>query len=102
MQLSLPAPAFMARLFGLGARPRVTRLYAAHVRAGTTREIGPPPGTVGTVTLHCRDGEAWITHDGDLRDVLLQPNESYRVDSSGRMMLHALQGDCVLEIQVDE
>jgi hypothetical protein len=98
MQLSLPAPAFMARLFG-GARPRVTRWYAAHVPHGDTREIVPPSGHV---TLHCRGGEAWITHDGDPRDVLLQPDESYRVDSSGRMTLHALRGDCLLEIQVDE
>lgn len=99
MQLSLPTPAFVARLFGVAARPRVTRWYAAHVRGGATREIAPPPGTV---TLHCRDGEAWITHDGDPRDVLLQPQESYRVDNGARMMLHALQGDCVLEIQVDD
>ena len=99
MQLSLQAPAFMARLFGLAARPRVTRWYAAHVRHGDTREIAPP---AGKVTLHCRGGEAWITHDGDPRDVLLQPQESYRVDSGARMTLHALEGDCVLEIQVDE
>jgi hypothetical protein len=99
MELTLLAPAFVARLFGLPARPRVTRWYAARVRQGDTREIAPP---AGTVTLHCRGGEAWITHDGDPRDVLLQRDESYRVDNSARMMLHALQGDCVLEIQVDE
>jgi hypothetical protein len=101
MQLALQPPAFMARLFGLsaGQRPRVTRWYAAHVRHGATREITPPPGCV---TVHCRGGEAWITHDGDPRDVLLQPNESYRVDNGSRMTLHALGGDCVLEIQVDD
>lgn len=101
MQLALQPPAFMARLFGASvpSRPRVTRWFAAHVRHGATRELSPP---AGRVTVHCRGGEAWITHDGDPRDVLLQANESYRVDNAGRMTLHALQGDCVLEIQVDE
>ena len=101
MQLALQPSAFMSRLFGASApaRPRVTRWFAAHVGHGRTREITPPPGRV---TVHCRDGEAWITHDGDPKDVLLRPNESYLVERSDRMTLHALQGDCVLEIQVDE
>ena len=100
MQLALQPPAFMSFLFGRPrpARPRVTRWYAAHVRHGATREIAPPPGRV---TVHCRDGEAWITHDGDPKDVVLQARESYTVTSGSRMTLHALNGNCVLEIQVD-
>lgn len=101
MQLALQPTAFMARLFGLSTpqRRRVTRWFAAQVRHGATREITPPPGRV---TVHCRGGEAWITHDGDPRDVMLQANESYSVDNGRRMTLHALRGDCVLEIQVDD
>jgi hypothetical protein len=101
MQLALRAPAFMSRLFGAAThqRPRITRWFAAHVRHGATREITPP---AGRVTVHCRGGEAWITHDGDPKDVLLQPNESYAVERGDRMTLHALRGDCVLEIQVDD
>jgi hypothetical protein len=101
MQLALQAPAFMSRLFAAAPRqrPRVTRWFAAHVRHGATREITPPPGRV---TVHCRDGEAWITHDGDPKDVMLQANQSYRVERGDRMTLHAMRGDCVLEIQVDE
>lgn len=102
MLFTLQPSAFMARLFGGEARsrahPRVTRWFAAHVRHGATREIAAPPGRV---TVHCRGGEAWITHDGDPKDVMLQPNESYTVERGARMTLHALRGDCVLEIQVD-
>jgi hypothetical protein len=101
MQNTLAPTAFMSRLFGFSTpeRPRVTRRYAAHVRQGATREIVPPSGRI---TVHLRGGEAWITHDGDPRDVMLQANESYIADNGGRMTLHALRGDCVLEIQVDD
>jgi hypothetical protein len=98
MLLTLPASSFMARLFAGRTRPRVTRWFAAHVRRGATRAIEPPPGCV---TVHCREGEAWITHDGDPKDVMLQPKESYRVQRAERMHVHALHGDCVLEIQVE-
>lgn len=101
MQNALAPAAFMSRLFGFSTpeRPRVTRRYAAHVRQGATREIVPPPGRI---TVHLRGGEAWITHDGDPRDVVLQANQSYTADNGGRMTLHALRGTCVLEIQVDD
>jgi hypothetical protein len=100
MQLALQPPPFVTRWFTPAtARPRVTRWFAAHVRHRATREITPPPGRV---TVHCRDGEAWITHDGDPKDVLLRPNESYAVERANRMTLHALRGDCVLEIEVSD
>ncbi len=92
---ALPAPTFMHRLFGRSPA-RVTRWFAARVREGATREI---PAS-GCTTVHLREGEAWITHDGDRRDVILQGNESYHVDHAARMTLHALRGDCVLEIEV--
>ncbi len=101
MQNALAPTAFMSRLFGLSTpeRPRIMRRFAARVRHGATQEFVPPSGRI---TVHCRDGEAWITHDGDPRDVMLQANESYTADNSNRMTLHALRGDCVLEIQVDD
>lgn len=99
MQLTLQAPSFLARLFGAAVRPRITRWFAARVAQGRTREIEAPPGRV---TVFCRDGEAWITHDGDPRDVMLEANDSYAAGDRRRMRVHALRGDCVLEIQVDE
>jgi hypothetical protein len=91
----------MTRLFAPSApaRPPVTKWFAARVRHGATRELMPPPGKV---TLHCRGGEAWITQDGVPKDVLLNANESYTADSSNRMTVHALKGDCVFEIQVED
>jgi hypothetical protein len=97
MQHDAQPSSFVARLFGGPAPPRrVTRWYAAQVRQGTTRAF---PSGGGRMTVHCRDGEAWITHDGDPRDVVLQARQSYTADRGGRMTLHALKGDCVLEIE---
>ena len=98
MLLTLPAPAFLARLFPPRPQPRVTRWFAAHVRQGATRHFAPPPGRV---TVHCREGEAWITQDGDPRDIVLQAGESCGVPRGDGLRVHALRGDCVLEIQVD-
>jgi hypothetical protein len=98
MQIALQPPGFMTRLLARAQRAQVTRWYAAHVRHGATREI---PVLPGRMTVHCRNGEAWITHDGDPKDVFLQAKQSYTVQRTDRMTLHALRGDCVLEIQVD-
>jgi len=99
MQFTFSSP-LVARLLGAGpARPRVSRRFAARVSAGATQCIEAPPGTV---TVHCRSGEAWITHDGDPRDVFVQANESYEAGARNRMTLHAMKGDCVVEIQVDD
>ena len=84
-------------LFFPPQRVPVTRRFMARVGGGTTQEIAPPPGTV---TVHCRTGEAWITHDGDPRDVFVQANESYIADTRNRMTVHALRGDCVMEFEV--
>jgi hypothetical protein len=98
MQFALQTPEFFARLFARPAAPRITRRYGAWVRQGRTQEI---PRAGKRMTVHCRDGEAWITHDGDPRDVLLQPRQSYTADRGERMTLHALKGDCEVEIEVD-
>jgi hypothetical protein len=101
MQFALQTPDFLARLFprpATGPASRVTRRSWARVSRGTTQEIARPGKRI---TVHCRDGQAWITHDGDPRDVLLQAAQSYTADRADRMTLHALEGDCLLEIEVD-
>ena len=98
MQFALQTPDFFARLFTRPPGPRVTRRSWARVGHGMTQEIaraGKP------VTVHCHNGQAWITHDGDPRDVLLAAAQSYTADRGDRMTLHAVEGDCLLEIEVD-
>jgi hypothetical protein len=99
MQIALQTPDFLSRMLARAVRPQVTKWYAAHVREGATREI---PVLPGRMTVHCRDGEAWITHDGDPKDIFIQAKQSYLVQRGERMTLHAMRGDCVLEIEVDE
>lgn len=98
--LAFAPPAFLSRLFARATarRPGVTRLLAVHVPGGATREL---PREAGVLTLHCRSGSVWITHDGDPRDVVLQPNQSHRVDRGARLTVHAMAGDAGLELQVD-
>lgn len=98
-----PAAFVMSRLLGVETRfapprPRVRRLLSVHVRGGATRELPRPQGLM---TVHCRSGAAWITHDGDPRDVVLRPNQSHTVDRHARLTVHAVEGDCALELQVD-
>ncbi|HEX7889598.1 MAG TPA: DUF2917 domain-containing protein [Ramlibacter sp.] len=97
--LALQPATFVARLLPARARPRVTRWYAAPVRHGATRAIEP---LAGEVTLYCREGEAWVTEDGCVKDVVLQAKESYRPPPGRQLLVHALHGDCMLEIRVDE
>jgi hypothetical protein len=104
MPITFAPTAFMMRLFApydvsVAPRSRVTRRFPASVREGTTRVLMP---STGRLTLHCRGGQAWITQDGVPKDVLLNANESYTADSSSRMTLHALKGDCEFEIQMED
>ena len=100
MLSALHPTAFMSRLLGRDDRvlatPRVTRYLAVAVPGGAIREL---PRPTGRMTVHSRQGSAWITHDGDPRDVVLQANQSYTVDRTERMTVYAMQGNCALELQ---
>ena len=98
LSIALRPAASVTSLLRGRPRPQVTKWYAAHLREGATR--GLPPA--GTVTLHCREGEAWVTQDGSLKDVVLAPQESYRLPPGQQLFVHALHGACVLEVQVEE
>lgn len=45
---------------------------------------------IGGTRLHCLEGSVWITLDCDLRDIVLNPGESFVVDRGGVTLLHAL------------
>jgi hypothetical protein len=51
-----------------------------------------------SVMIRCASGSLWITHDGDPKDVILVPGESYRAEREDAMHVFALQ-DSVLEIE---
>lgn len=42
--------------------------------------------------VDCVDGHAWITIDGDPRDIVLARGESFVVDSGAPVIVHAIQG----------
>ena len=103
MLLALNATTFMTRLLGRDDRAQaapsnIRRLLAVGVPAGRLKEL---PMGQGRMVVHCRSGEVWITHDGDPRDVVLRPDQSYVVDRPARMTAFALRGDCGLELQQD-
>lgn len=102
------APALLAtRLFARtwrplarpAPRPRITRWLAVGVRAGHT---APLPQVPGRMVVHCRRGTAWITRDGESRDLVLRADESWEIDRQEGVTVHALHGDCTLELEVRE
>jgi hypothetical protein len=38
----------------------------------------------------CVSGSLWITHDGDIKDVLIDAGDTYRSERAGRMLVHGL------------
>jgi hypothetical protein len=46
-------------------------------------------------------GVAWITLDGDRRDIVLEPGQSFVVDSDRPVMIYALNASQSLELSVD-
>ena len=48
--------------------------------------------SVCNTRVECISGVAWITIDGDPRDVVLSRGESFLVESSAPVIVHAIQG----------
>ena len=63
------------------SRPRITSL-PRHVSLGLQRHAGD--------RIECVSGVVWVTQDGDLRDIVLNAGESFRLDRSGRALVSAL------------
>jgi hypothetical protein len=50
--------------------------------------------------LICREGTAWITMDGDGRDIVLAPGASFVVDSDGAVTVGALRPGQAVNVDV--
>jgi hypothetical protein len=82
----------------LRPRARVMRRFAVELDEGSSRVFDRVDGSV---MVRCASGSIWITHDGDPKDVILSPEESYRAEREDAMHLFALQ-PCVLEIEFED
>ena len=76
---------------------RVKRRFAAAMARGEARRFDVDR----SVMLSCASGSLWITVDGDPKDVILGPRESYQADRDGAMHVFALQ-PCTLEIEFED
>jgi hypothetical protein len=47
-------------------------------------------------------GSAWLTADGDGRDIVLGPEEEWVLPRDGRVLAVALRGGGCVELQLDE
>jgi hypothetical protein len=76
---------------------RVKRRFAATMRRGEARRFDVDR----SVMLCCASGSLWITVDGDPKDVILGPSDSYQADRNGAMHVFALQ-PCTVEIEFED
>ena len=88
----------LAREFRLRPLPRVKRRFVVEMNPGEGRTF---ERVDESVYVRCSTGSLWITHDGDPKDVILHPRESYRAQRPEPMHVFALQ-HCVLEIEFED
>ena len=77
---------------------RVKRRFAIEIVRGEHRTF---ERVDDSVLICCGAGSLWITHDGDPKDVILVPGESYRAEREDAMHLFAL-ADCLLEVEFED
>ncbi len=71
---------------------------AAHVLAKAgTRHL---PARVGR-TVECLSGAIWITQDGDLRDIVLEPGDTFAFDRHGDALLSAFADSRYVVLDAD-
>ena len=59
---------------------------ASSITKGHIRRVGQPLGR----RVECLSGVIWVTQDGDLRDIILEPGEGFDFDHSEGVLISAL------------
>ena len=49
--------------------------------------------------IDCIDGSAWVTVDGETRDIVLSRGDSFVVDSRAPVIVHAIQGAATVALR---
>ena len=49
--------------------------------------------------IDCVDGTAWVTIDGETRDIVLSRGDSFVVESRAPVIVHAIQGAATLALR---
>jgi hypothetical protein len=78
-----------------GGPPVITHRFNLRLEGGVSEVV---PQASACASVRCTAGSVWITHDGDPKDVVLGPGESYDAPRPAAMLLHALQ-PCAIEMQ---
>lgn len=52
-----------------------------------------------SVRIVCEYGSVWVTIDGDTRDVVLSPGESFDADGRAGVLLYALEDSCLRVVE---
>lgn len=78
--------------------PRIRRRFAVEIGRGEHQKLEQVDTSV---MVRCASGSIWITQDGDPKDVILEPGESYRAERDDAMHVFALTPS-VMEIEFED
>jgi hypothetical protein len=78
--ISTPRPSILAA--GCGARANEVALSEGQVHRWTGNQVG--------LLIEAREGAAWLTQKGDIRDIILARGQSFRVTHPGSVVVQSL------------
>jgi hypothetical protein len=73
-------------------------LTPRHSRFSLARNQAAKLSRARDTNVRCVDGVAWITVDGDPRDIVLERGQSFVVDSNADVIVFALRGPAAVEL----